>query len=173
MSKSSDNNTIKFLIYVLIFLLSVLILLIFLVIPSIKSYKLNRSELKTFNEKSRYLTEKEIELKKSIESFKNENKKLIKIFDNKFNEKDFIQYSNKYLKNIKLFKVKDNLDKSFDEYNFTASTTTKSPKEFFEFIKNLKNYKSIIKINFPISLESKPNEIDINFNIGVYKSEKK
>jgi len=56
MSKSSENSTVKFLIYVLIFLISVLALLIFLVIPSIKSYKLNRSELKTFNEKSQYLS---------------------------------------------------------------------------------------------------------------------
>jgi cell division protein FtsB len=173
MSKSSENSTVKFLIYVLIFLISVLALLIFLVIPSIKSYKLNRSELKTFNEKSQYLSEKEIELKKSIKNFKDENKKLIKIFDNQFDEKDFIQYSNKYLKNIKLFKVKDSSDKSFDEYTFSASTTTKSPKEFFEFIKNLKNYKNTIKINFPISLISKPNKIDLNFNIGVYKNDKK
>jgi cell division protein FtsB len=173
MSKSSENSTIKFLIYVLIFLLSVLALLIFLVIPTIKSYKLNRSDLKTYNEKNENLILKEIELKKNIEIFKKNNNKLIKTFDNKFDEKDFIQYSNKYLKNIKLFKLKGNSNQSFDDYNFTASTSTKSPKEFFEFVKNLKNYKSIIKINFPISLVSKPNKIDINLNMGVYKNSKK
>jgi len=169
--KSRGDTTIKTLIYILVFLIIILLLLIGLIIPNIKSYKLNKSDLKIFTEKNNNLSRKQVELQKNIADFKKVNSAVISKLNNKFDKDDFISFASKYLKDIKIKKITKSKEPSFEVYEFSAKTSSKSPVEFFKFVENLKNYKSIIKINFPISLVAKSNKIEVKFKIASYKKE--
>ncbi len=173
MNLANDNSTIKFLLYILLFLVMILLLLIIFIIPNIKTYKTNRSELATFVQKNRKLSVKKIELNQKIEKYKIENKRLNSRFDNKFDKEDFIKFASKYLNGVKVTKNKSTKIDYFDDFNLTAVTPTKSPKNFYKFIDSLKEYKNVIKMNFPILMKSNRSNIELKFNIGVYKNIKK
>ncbi|RUM65763.1 MAG: hypothetical protein DSZ06_04505 [Sulfurospirillum sp.] len=167
-----DNGTIKFLLYVLIFLVIILLLLLLFIIPGIKAYKQSSTNLKNIKEKSLHLQKKELSVKERLEAFKDSKSKLNKKADTPFDLNDFKQYAQKFLKDVKIIKTQ-NEDTNFEEYNVSASTATKSPKSFFDFIDALNKYNSVVKINFPIELISKDNKIDLKFNVNIYKNSEK
>jgi len=171
MSKN-ENNTIKFLIYILVFLIIVLLLLIVFVIPGIKSYKSNSAELKLLEKKSINLKKREKELKKELDILKKSDAKILTKIDNSFDIDDFINYSKKYLKDVNISIISKQSD-IFAEYNLTALTLQKSPKAFYQFLDSLQRYKNIIKIDFPIEMVSKKDHIVLNFHIKVLKNREK
>jgi hypothetical protein len=149
---------------------------IFFIIPNIKSYKISKYDLSRVNKEITTFTKEEKELKENLKLFKHSNNHILEKFHRDFNEAKFINDASKYLTNIKLIKLK-RVDKiksfdfmDYDEYNLTASTKIKSPKDFFKFINSLKDYNNVIKINFPIVLVSKDKQIDIKMIIDIYKT---
>ena len=166
MSKDK-NSTVKFLIFILVFLIIVLLLLIIFVIPGIKSYKSNSSELKLLEKKSIRLKSKEELLKKELDSFKIENEKILKRLESEFNIDDFVNFSQKYLKDVNVTLLPKSNNSKFQEYNISATTTQKSPKSFYKFLDSLQEYTNVIKITFPIKMVSKTDHIALNFHIIV------
>ena len=171
MAKNSTDSTIKFLIYVLLFLIFVLLMLVLFIIPSIKNYKSKRSDFRTFTSQNKHLSKKQVELSQSIKAYKKEHSKLLKSFSTDFNNTQFIAFAEKYFTNVALSKgeVKDS-HSQFREYAFRASSQSKTPVDFYRFIDDLENYPSIIKINFPITLVSKGKNIELDFNMSIYKA---
>ncbi len=171
MAKSKGDSTIKFLIYVLLFLIFILLMLLLFIIPSIKSYKSKRADFRTFTSQNVHLSQKQVELSKSIESYKKDNTQLLKSFASDFNKTEFIEFSKKYFTNVTMTEgeTKD-LRSQFKEYSFKATSQAKTPVDFYQFIDDLESYSSIIKINFPITLLSKDKSIEVDFNMSIYKT---
>ncbi len=172
MAKNSGDSTIKFLIYVLLFLIFVLLMLVLFIIPSIKNYKSKKSDFRTFNSQNVHLSKKQVDLSRRIESYKKENSKLLRSFSTDFNKTAFVAFAENYFTNVTLSKgmVKDS-QSQFREYAFKASSQSKTPVDFYRFIDALENYPSIVKINFPITLVSKGKNIELDFNMSIYKAE--
>ena len=170
MAKNKGDSTIKFLIYVLLFLIFILVMLLVFIIPNIKNYKNNKSDVKSFTSQNTHLSQKQVELHQSIEAYKKDHQDLIKDFSQEFNKTQFMAYAGKYFTKVTLVDSPDkNTKTQFQEYLFTASSKAKKPEDFYHFIDALKGYSSVIKINFPITLTSKDDTIDVSFNISVYK----
>ena len=170
MAKSSSDSTIKFLIYVLLFLIFVLLMLLLFIIPSIKNYKAKKSDFRTFKSQNKHLSQKQVELNQSIESYKKENSDLLKSYSTDFNKTAFVAFSKKYFTNVMLSETKEKSSNSqFREYTFKATSQAKTPEDFYKFIDDLENYSSIIKINFPITLVANDKSIDLDFNMSIYK----
>ena len=171
MAKSKGDSTIKFLIYVLLFLIFVLLILLVFIIPSIKNYKSTRSDVHTSTSQNSHLSKKQVELGKSIEKYKQDNSKLLKSFSSDFNETAFMIFSQKYFTDVTLAKgEKKDIQTQFTEYTLKATSQAKTPVDFYKFIDELENYPSIIKINFPITLISKDKNIELDFNMSIYKA---
>ncbi len=171
MAKNSTDSTIKFLIYVLLFLIFILLMLVLFIIPSIKHYKTTRSDLATYTSQNKHLSQKQVELSRSIKAYKKEHAQMLHSFSADFNNTKFIAFAQKYFTNVSLSKGKEKDSQSqFKEYTFKASSQSKTPVEFYKFIDALQHYPSIIKINFPITLVSKGKNIDLDFNMSIYKA---
>ncbi len=173
MAKNKSDSTIKFLIYILVFLIFVLVILLLFIIPSIKNYKSKKSDLFTYTSQNKHLSQKQVDLGKNIEKFKKEQAGLLQSFEGDFNKTDFIHFAQHYFSDVK---VKEGQLKQgqtqFKAYSFSASSQAKTPVDLYKFIDALDKYHAIVKINFPITLKSEHNNIDIDFNMSVYKHKK-
>jgi hypothetical protein len=170
MAQKNSFFTIKSLIYSLIFLILTFILLLFFIIPGIKEYKSKKAEYEMSLSKGTILNDKKDDFNASIEKFYSENSKTIEAFEKEFDLESFKKFSGKYFKNIKIIKIDEGSSGiNFVMYKFSAALQSKNPVNFYHFIEDLKNYDSVIEINFPIVLDSLQDRISISFHMKVYK----
>ncbi len=166
---SSRDSTLKFLIFILIFVILVFIFVLFFVIPSIKDYKTSKS---SYSHSAKILDElgrEKSDLSKSLEELKIENQKVLDRFLKSFSSDEFIEFTKEYFDDAKLTKIENETNSSaLNIYNFTAKIKAKNPKKFYDFINNLPKYDAIIKIDFPITISSKNNLLEIDFRMSVY-----
>ena len=168
--KNKSDSTIKFLIYVLLFLIFVLLMLLLFIIPSIKEYKGKKSDFRSFSSQNEHLSKKQVALSQSIAAYKEENSDLLHSFTIDFNETEFVNHAKKYFTNVSLVKGNSKKPQSqFQEYTFQATSHSTTPVDFYTFIDSLESYSSIIKINFPITLNSRDGRIDLDFNMSIYR----
>ena len=166
---SKKNTTLKFLIFILIFMIVVFAFVLLFVIPSIKDYKDSKLSYSNSQNLQTELQKEQEELISTLNIIKNKNKNIINTFSQEFKENEFISFTKKYFNDATLVKVHNESNSSaLDIYKFNAKIKAKNPKQFYEFVKNLQNYNGIIKINFPITISSKDNFLEINFHMSVY-----
>jgi cell division protein FtsB len=169
-AKNSSDSTIKFLIYVLLFLIFILLMLLLLIIPSIKHYKAKKVDYRTYVSQNKHLSKKQVELSKNIKRYKEQNSELLKSFSQEFNQTMFLTFAKNYFSDVNLSEGGvDKVATQFKEYTFSATSHAKTPVDFYKFIDGLKTYPAIVKINFPITLVSKNQQIYIDFNMSIYK----
>lgn len=169
MNKSSVDATIKFLIFVLIFMIVVFVFVFVFVIPGIKGYKNAKSEYIVSSKYEKILQKEQKELQLELKKVKKENKKIIDLFSKEFDKDEFITFSKKYFDDVNLTKIKSDTNSSaLNIYQFYADFKAQNPKQFYDFIKDLHNYKSLAKINFPITVTSKDSHLQIFFRMSVY-----
>ena len=171
MAKSDSNSTIKFLIYILLFLIFTLFLLLVFIIPSIKEYKHKKAEYEMFRVQNESLILQEENIKVKLKDSIERNREILSSFRDDFNQSNFIEFSNNYFKDIGLNvddKNSSKKNRSFKTYHFSALLKENTPANFYDFIDDLKNYKNIVKINFPIELVIKKDGMQIEFEMSVY-----
>ena len=170
MPKNNSDSTIKFLIYVLTFLIFILLVLVLLIIPSMKEYRTQKTNLKRYLTQNKHLSQKQVTLSQNIENFKVTHAKSLKVFEQDFNTTSFLKFLKKYFVDVSLDEQQTkNMQSQFKIFRIKAMTRSKTPKDFYTFIDNLAQYPAIVKINFPISLFSKTDRIALDFNISIYK----
>ena len=145
-------------------------MLLLFIIPSIKHYKSKKSDLQTYKSQNKHLSQKQVDLSKNIEAYKKSHSALLNSFHEDFNQTMFLNFAKKYFSDVSLTqgKIKGG-ESQFQEYVFSATSQAKTPVDFYRFIDDLKAYPSIVKINFPITLVSKGKQINVDFNMSVYK----
>jgi hypothetical protein len=169
MAKNSSDTTIKFLIYILIFLLVVLFALLIFVIPNIKGYKYQKRDLEILQLKNRKLLDKESNLKRELELFKKDNRELFLLFDKDFKVEEFYDICKKFFVDIKIDKLDDLKDDKFIKYRVSVISKNNSPDDFYRFIDEISKKDIKIKIDFPIELSLKNSKLHIDFDINIYK----
>ncbi|MDD3324682.1 MAG: hypothetical protein PHN38_06145 [Sulfurospirillaceae bacterium] len=162
-------DVIKFLIYLMAFIIIFLSMTFFLIVPNIKEYRAQQSSYKkAYVQKTRVqnvLSEREDELKK----LKTQNRKVLESFAYKFNSEDFISYASGFFSKVKLVEVaKGEFKKEFTEYELDVTSSLKTPTNFYNFLEGLNGYMNIIQVDFPIHLESDQENISSIFKIKVY-----
>ncbi len=169
MIKGNVDTTIKFLIYLLIFLIVVFAFVFLFVIPEIKGYQGAKSEYGLNIKQHNKLQIEQKELTSRLATVKKENKDIIDIFSQEFNVSKFETYSKKYFDDVNLTKINSDINSSaLKIYKFNATIRAQNPKQFYSFVKELKNYKGLAKINFPITISSQNSLLEINFHMSVY-----
>jgi hypothetical protein len=174
MSKGNVDTTIKFLIFVLIFIIVVFAFVFMFVIPGIKGYKNAKSEYLANLKYEKVLHKEQNELQEELEKAKKENKNIIDLFSKKFDKNEFITFAKKYFDDANLTKIKTDTNSSaLNIYQFHADIKAQNPKQFYSFIKDLHNFKSLAKINFPITISSNDSHLQMHFRMSVYSMHRK
>lgn len=174
MTKNSTNTTLKFLIYILIFMIIVFAFVLLIVIPGIKEYKGVQSDYAIEKKSYSALQEEQSKLEARLKEVKQQNKKVINIFSKEFNKTDFITNAKKYFDDAELKQIQNETNSSaLKVYQFSADTHAQNPQRFYAFVKELQAYEGIVKINFPITISTENKLLKINFHMSVYSMRNK
>ncbi len=171
MAKNQSNSTIKFLIYILLFLIFTLFLLLAFIIPSIKEYKHKKAEYEMFRVQNEILVVQEEGIKIKLKDSKEKHGEILSSFEDDFNQSNFVKFADNYFLDINIDSYDENdsiKSVRFKAYHFSSLLKNDTPTNFYDFIDALKNYKNIIKINFPIKLMIKKEGMEIEFEMSVY-----
>ncbi len=178
MNKSSQNKStleidpIKMLLFFLFFVALALLILVVLIVPSAREYKKTktsylRQELAT-RQTEQILSQKEQHLQKIIKG----NSKLLDALSARFDREDFIAYADKFFKNVKLSKAKNQkaLD-GYTIYELNVTSSLKTPSNFYNFLDGLESYKNVVKVGYPITMQAHGTNIKASFSLKVYRND--
>ncbi len=164
-----DNRTLKMTIFLLAFLVIVMLFVFLFVIPSIKTYKSKRADYLQHLRLEKEIREKEALLRKKLEDVNASYATALHAFAKPFDEKAFLALASKYFSNSYLVpKSKHKSESGLQIYTFQADFDARTPVRFYQFVDALQQMGSVVKINFPIELESQGARINMRFNLSVY-----
>ncbi|MEE3694531.1 MULTISPECIES: hypothetical protein [Campylobacter] len=169
--RSLENiDLTKLAIYSLIFVIFVLVMVFAVAMPSIDKYK----------QAAQIRSEKEVNLAKinqlyndhlaTYEKLKQQNTKALESLKNSFNQMKFIGVAGKYFDNIYFTKPKTITSNSkyiISEANVSA--TMKNPQNLYDFIADMNTHDNLIRVDFPVKMESRDGYIQTSFVIKIYQ----
>ncbi len=174
MKNGSDNKTLRFVIFILVFMIVVMFFVFIFVIPSIKTYKSKKAEYFFQKRQEAQLREKRQTLEQELKSLQKKYKDSLGSFANDFNKSGFLTLAKRYFSNVSLKEIKKTKSESgLDIYEFHADFNADTPIKFYEFVDALKGIDNVIKINFPVVLQAVNDKIDLKFNMSVYHVKEK
>lgn len=162
-----EINIVKILILTLSFISVCTALILFLLLPTLKSYK--ELSLKD-NSQTALLNATKAKLNASedkIAVLRGENNKSLEQFQTNFNEKNFQLFLSQFFKNIEIKTLK-NENELYLKHTLFVSAYMDSPKNLYDFIDALKNYDNLIKIDYPLNLKAKKEGVELSFVAKVY-----
>lgn len=151
--------------------ISMFIIFIFIV-PNVRVYKKVKVEASRHEYKVKRL---EGLLKKDRDRFYKLTKKrlvLLNNLDRDFDAEDFMKFAKSYFQSVSLSKIRQASQggKIFTTYELNLTSSLKSPENFYKFLDKLKEYKNVIKANFPVKMIAKNDTITASFNIKIYNT---
>ncbi|GAX86973.1 conserved hypothetical protein [Lebetimonas natsushimae] len=164
------KNFLFFTFFIFLTLLSIGVI----IAPTIRIFKKYQNEFyKTQSEfnvlKNHYLQKNE-ELKK----LQKMNSKIISALNRDFNKNNFKNFASKFMNITNIREINSSIYKDdFIKTSYMLDAIIKSPKDFYDFIDALKNYKYVIRAYFPVNFEKKEESIALSFKIEHYKINEK
>jgi hypothetical protein len=166
-------DVIKNFLFFTLFIVLTLVFIAFIISPAIHAFK--KSKTKYYKAKysleitTNEYKEKLLELKK----LKNANRKILNALKRDLNKKNFKLFASKYMS---ISSIKET-NSSFYQNDFIKTTyimkaKINSPKNFYDLIDSLKNYKSVLRIYFPIDFIKNKENIDLTLKLEHYKLKK-
>ncbi len=163
-------DVIKNFLYFTLYILITLLAIAFIIAPSIRYFK---KEQKTYYTQKAVYTQTHntyISTLDSLNKLKIKDAKIIAAFRRKFDKKDFEKFASKYMRIENIEKNGTKIYKNdFLKTVYFADAAIKSPKNFYDFIDALKDYKYIIKVYFPIDFEKNGKNINLKLKIEHYR----
>ena len=163
-------DVIKNALFFAFYILMTLFIIAFIIAPSVRIFKNTKNNYYLTQQEFEKTTQKYQQLLDELTKLQNENQKILNSFKRDFNPDNFKLFAKNYMNILKIKKEKTIPYKDkFLKTSYMITAFIKSPKNFYDFIDNLKNYKNVIRVYFPIDFEKVNNEINLTFKIEVYK----
>ena len=166
-----EIRLIRLLMWILFYLLVLFLLVFVLVIPLVKSYKSVNNRY--IEEKAYYLAAKNEHdtIFDHLKTLQAKNRKIIEAFENRWNEKVFMDKAKNYFLQVDLKPIDINTsEKYFKVYEINAKTKMKSPQNFYKFLDALPTLPYVIQADFPIAFRAHGgDEVEGVFRIRIYE----
>jgi len=160
------KNFLFFTLYIVITLFAIA----FIITPAIKNFK--KAQKEYYEIKTQYsIIKKDYQsVLESLKRLKTENAKILAAFKRDFDVKNFKIFASKFMeiKEIKKDKTKP-FKKDFIKTAYFIKAAINSPKDFYDFIDAVKNYKNVIRVYFPIDFTKNGKKIDLTLKIEHYR----
>lgn len=160
----------KLAIFSLIFIAFVLIVTFAIAVPIVDKYK---RAIELNSEKETNLVKIEEIYNKNLTTYENlnlQNAKALNALKNSFNEMKFISVAGRYFSDLYLSRSKViDTDPRYIIHEAKVSATMKSPQNLYDFIASMNSYDNLVRVDFPINMESKDGYIDTEFMIRIYQ----
>ncbi len=163
-------DVIKNFLFFTFFIIISLLILAFVISPAINSFKkAKKSYYQTkyaLDITTKEYKEKMLELKK----LKNTNRKILNALKRDFNKQNFKLFASKYMSISSIKEINSTVyKKDFIKTTYILIAKIKSPKNFYDLIDGLKNYKALLRIYFPIDFIKNKENIDLTLKLEHYK----
>lgn len=163
-------DPIKMLLFFLILVLISLFLIFILIVPSAKEYKsvkiMHQRHDQSITRLQNIIGAKANELDDIVKN----NSKILDALVHSFDKQNFLTYANNFFQNVKLQELKK-LDKNpYILYELNVTSSIKTPSNFYNFLDGLKQYQNIIKVTYPISMQSVDKNIHASFLLKIYNA---
>ena len=162
-------DVIKNALFFIIYIFLTLFIIAFILSPSIKTFKKEKNNYYIIKSEFDEVNNEYLELLKEVNTLKEKNKNVLMKLRRDFDLNNFKLFAKDYMEIIKIKKLPKKEKNKFEIYPYLITAKIPSPKNFYEFIDNSKNYKNIIRGYFPIDFEKSNEEINLTFKIEVYK----
>jgi hypothetical protein len=163
-------DVIKNFLFFTLFIFLTLLSIGLIIAPSIKTFKKYQS--KYYETKSKFNELKNIYMQKNekLKKLKKQNSKILAAFKRDFNKNNFKNFASKFMNITDIKEINSSVyKKNFIKTSYMVNAIIKSPKNFYDFIDALKNYKYVIRAYFPVDFEKKEESIALKFKIEHYK----
>jgi len=163
-------DIVKNFLFFTLFIVLTLLFIAFIISPSVNTFKKAKN--------SYYQTKYTLEVTNSeykdklteLKKLKNSNKKLLSAFSREFDPKNFKMFASKYMSISSINEVNSTTyDKYFLKTTYIMKAKIKTPKNFYDLIDALKNYKSVLRIYFPIDFIKNKENIDLTLKLEHYR----
>ena len=155
-----------FTLYIIITLLAITLI----IAPSIKKFK--QTQKKYFEAKYEFnmVNNQYNKTLNELKMLKKENAKILNAFRRDFNINNFKNFASQFME---ITSIEKNGTKPFKKDFLTTIYFVKSkinsPKDFYDFIDALKNYKYIVKVYFPINFQKEGKKILLTLKLEHYR----
>jgi len=163
-------DVIKNFLFFALFIILTLLVIAFIISPAIRSFKKSKKQYYqtkyTLEITTNQYKEKLTELKK----LQNSNRKIINALKRDFDKNNFRLFASKYMNVTSIKEINSTVyKKDFLKTTYIMTSKIKSPKNFYDFIDALKNYKSVLRVYFPIDFVKNKENIDLTLKLEHYK----
>ena len=163
-------DVIKNALFFAFYILMTLFIIAFIIAPSVKIFKKSKNDYFLSKEEFDKTKQNYQTILKELTKLQNQNLRILNAFKRDFNENNFKLFAKNYMQILNIKKLKTSIYKNkFTKTSYLVKAKIKSPKNFYDLIDNIKNYKNIIRVYFPIDFEKDNKEINLTFKIEVYK----
>ena len=161
----------------LFFALSIILTLLiiaFIIAPSIKTFKYAKTQYFLTQQEFDKVKKQYKEVLNSLDILKNKNQKIINALNRVFDKNNFILFAKNYMQITNIKELNSSIYKNkFIKTPYLITAIIKSTKNFYDFVDDIKNYKNIIRVYFPIDFEKNKENIILTFKIECYNVKKK
>lgn len=163
------KNFLFFALFIFLTLLSIGVL----IAPSIRIFKKYQNEYYKTKSEFEELKNTYLQKNKELKKLQKGNRKILAALNRDFDKNNFKNFASKYMNIINVKEINSSIYKNdFIKTSYMVSAIIKTPKNFYDFIDALKNYKYVIRAYFPVNFEKKDESIALTFKIEHYKVKK-
>jgi len=163
-------DVIKNFLFFTLFIVVTLLVIAFIISPAVNSFK----QAKKSYYQTKYTLDKttsEYKVKfQELTKLKNSNKKILNALKKDFDKKNFKLFTSKYMS---IFSIKETnssiYQKDFIKTTYIMKAKIKSPENFYKLTDVLKNYKTVLRIYFPVDFIKNTENIDLTLKLEHYK----
>ncbi len=165
-----EVRLVRMLIWILLYLVVVFLLIFAVVIPSVKEYKRVNGEYARSKAEFMAAEQEHDEISDRLKVLQGKHRKITEAFENRWDEKLFIESAGRFFQKVDLKPVDLNLsDPHFKIYELNAMTKMESPQNFYRFLDALSSLPYVIQADFPIAFRAEKSEIEGVFRIRVFE----
>ncbi len=163
---------VKMLLFFLVFVIIVFFVIFVFIVPSVKSYKKIKTEHARFALMTRSMEEVISKKEEELHTLVKDNSQALDALIARFDRNDFVAYANKFFKKVKLSKMQNNKIKDgYTLYELNVTSSIHTPSNFYNFLDGLVRYKSVVKIDYPITMQADKEMIKARFKVQVYRTD--
>jgi hypothetical protein len=166
-------DVIKNFLFFVLFIFLTLLSIGLIIAPAIRTFKKYQSEY--YETKSQFdeLKNNYMQKNKELKKLQKENRKIIAALSRNFDKKNFKNFASQFMNITNIKEMNSTIYKNdFIKTSYMVDAIIKTPKNFYDFINALKNYKYVIRAYFPVNFEKKDESISLTFKIEHYKVKK-
>lgn len=159
----------KNVVFLLIFMAVILILYFKVVSVSIDEYKAIGTDIKRYN-KILIKTKKEHDYYEArLRLLKSANRKILRASISEYTALEIGKHLQSNFVNFDIQDTQEAISKNnFKFVELDIKTTTKSIVNFYRFLQQMNSSQNVIKVSFPVKLQSQGDSIEIRFKLKIY-----